>query len=259
MSDFDKNMSTNHLTTSARLGKKPGDLQKININAEKNTPQLNNTTNNQQIKTTPSQSLVSTNTNVTINQPVLNNPVVNQSTLNTSNQPQIVSNTEVKNTLKQQVQPTPMQREFQGPKDLPAYAGIANMSLKSWIAQNNQNMSDVNKTQLAGLFEAIKGFEQTSYQEESKNGIIKKINDAKQNRRKSLILLSNMFASIEQSGSQETELIASIANFKKLGKKRKNQESTVGEKLFVLKSPPPTPEEVEKQKISEGRKVKHLH
>ena len=259
---FDNNMSMNHLAAPANIGKKPGDsLNKLSINNEKQPPQLINNQNPQQIKTAPNQSLVNTNSNMTINQPVLNNPVVNQAVLNTTNTPQAALNTEVKNNLKIEVHPTPMQGEFQGAKDLPAYAGIANMSLKSWIAQNNnyQGKSDVGKTQLASLLGAIKGFERKSYEEELEDGFNKKLKDSKQDRRKTLVLLSNIFASMEQSGLQETEMVVNISNFKKLGKKIKNQESFDDESPFELKTPPPTPSEVDKQKIHPDIKIKHLY
>ena len=261
MTNLDKNMSMKHLTTPANLGKKQSDSPKTNINNEKQNPQLINTTNPQQIKTTPNQSLVNTNSNIVINQPVLNSPAVNQITLNSTNLPQANLNTEVKNTSKNQSQPTPAQSEFQGAKDLPAYAGIANMSLKSWIAQNssNQGKSDINKTQLASLFEAIKGFERKSYEEESEDASAKKIKDGKRARRKNLVLLSNIFSSIEQSGVQETELVVNLTNFKKLGKKLKNQETLNEEKLFESKLSPPTPEEIDKQKSTSDVKIKHLH
>lgn len=261
MTGFDKNMSMNHLTVPPNSGKKPGDLiNKININNEKqNQPQLNTTTP-QQIKTPPNQSLVNTNSNIIVNQSVLNNPVINQATLNTVNIPKTTLNIEVKNTFTNQVQATPVQGEFQGAKDLPAYAGIANMSLKSWISQNNNysSKSDINKTQLASLFEAIKGFERKSYEEEFEDGFEKKSKDSKQNRRKNLILLSNIFSSMEQSAIQETELMVNIANFKKLGKKRNNQEFVDNEQSFEFKSPPPTPAEIDKQKEIVDVKIKHL-
>ena len=262
MSSLDKHVSANHLTTPANSGKKSVDLSNKNrINNEKQNPQLINNVNQQQIKTTPSQSLVNTNSNITINQPVLNNPVVNQTALNAVNTPQNTLNTDVKNTSNNQIQSTPAQGEFQGAKDLPAYAGIANMSLKSWVAQNNNNQgqSDINKTQLAGLFEAIKGFERKNYEEEFEGTSAKKIKDSKQARRKNLVLLSNIFSSMEQSGLQETELAVNISNFKKLGKKRKGHETLNEQELFELKSHPPVPTDADKQKINSDVKIKHLH
>ena len=258
---MDKNMSMNQLTPPVNLGKKPTDLLKTNISNEKQNPQLINSQNPQQIKTAPSQSLVNTNSNITVNQSVLNNPVVNQAVLNTTNVAQATLNTDMKNTFQNQIQPTPAQGEFQGAKDLPAYAGIANMSLKSWIAQNNNNnqgKADVGKTQLASLFEAIKGFEQKSYDEEFEDSSDKKLKDSKQKRKK-LVLLSNIFSSMEQSGVQETELVVNISNFKKLGKKITDKELLDDEKLFELKMPPPTPTEIDKQKMLSDMKVKCLH
>ena len=263
MSTFDNNLSTNHLTNAANIRKKSSDLSKANVKNEKQTLQSNNALNSQQIKTTSNQGLINTNSNTTINQSALNSPVVNQGVLNATNTPQVTLNSDVKNTLKSSTKPTPTQGEFQGAKDLPAYAGIANMSLKSWIAQNGntQGRVDVDKTQLASLFEAMKGFEIKSYEEESKNSSTKKLKDGdgKQNRRKELILLSNIFASIEQSGLQETELLVRISNFKKLGEKGGNQESLHGEKLFELKMAPPSPAEIDKQMTLSNRQIKHLH
>ena len=262
MSGFDKNMSMNHLTPPVNLGKKPIDLSKASINSEKQNPQLINTPNSQQIKTTPNPTLVNTNSNVTINQPVLNNPVVNQAALNATNIPQATLNTEVKNTLNNQVQSTPAQGEFKGSADLPAYAGIANMSLKSWISQNNnynQEKSDTGKTQLASLFEAIKGFERKNHEEESEDHSALHPKDSKKGNRKNLVLLSNIFSSREHSGVQETELVVNISNFKKLGKRFENEEKSNEENLFELKLSPPTPDEIDKQKTVSHVKIKHLH
>ena len=86
--------------------------------------------NIQQNRPNPGQSLTNTNSNIVINQPVLNNPVTNQSALNASNLPRTNLNVDVRNDLNIQIKPTPTQVEFHGSSDLPAYAGIANMSLK---------------------------------------------------------------------------------------------------------------------------------
>ncbi len=253
-------MSMNNLPSPVNFGKKSSDLIKANIDSEKNDPQLINNSSAQQLKTPPNQSLVNTNSNITVNQPVLNSPIVNQTVLNTVNIPHTKLNTEVKNASETPVQATPVQGEFKGPTDLPAYAGIANMSLKSWVAQNNnyQNKSNAGKTQLASLFEAIQGFERKSYEEESEDSTAKKTKDAKNNRRKNLILLSNIFSSIEQSGCQETELIVNISNFEKLGKKTSNREDSDNEKSFDLKSYPPVPTETEKQNTLKDVKIVNL-
>ncbi|OGI09727.1 MAG: hypothetical protein A3F80_07455 [Candidatus Melainabacteria bacterium RIFCSPLOWO2_12_FULL_35_11] len=260
MSSLDKNMSMNHLTPPVNLGKKPIDLSKASINSEKQNPQLINTSNLQQIRTTPNPTLINTNSNITINQPVLNNPVVNQAALNTVNIPQLT--VEVKNISNNQIQSTPVQGEFKGPADLPAYAGIANMSLKSWISQNNnynQGKSDVGKTQLASLFEAIKGFEKKNYEEEFEDHSTQDPKSNKKGSRKNWVLLPNIFSSREHSGVQETELVVNISNFKKLGKRFKNEERSNEENLFEFKLSPPVPAEVDKQKTVSHIKIKHLH
>ncbi len=260
---FDKNMSMNHLPQSA-IGKKPGDLlNKANIKNDKQNQPLTNLQNQnpQQTKITPGQSLINTNSNISISQPVLTNPAINQTVLNATNVPQKTLNAEIKTSSNSnQVQSTPVQGEFQGAKDLPAYAGIANMSLKSWVAQNsNQRNPDISKTPLAELFEAIKGFDKSNYEEEDDEDPLQKLKDAREGKRKALVLLSKIFGAEEHSGIEQTELAVNISNFKKLGKKFKNQNSLTDEKPFEFKTSPPTPAEAEKPLLASNVKIQHLH
>ncbi len=260
MTGFNNNMSMNNSPIMPNLGKKQSEINKANINSEKNDPKLMNDQSAQQLKPAPNQSIVNTNSNVTINQQVLNSPAVNQTALNTVNIPQPTLNQDIKNPSNAQVQSTPVQGEFKGASDLPAYAGIANMSLKSWVAQNDnfQGRASNTKTPLTTLLEAIQGFEEKSYEEESEDGVVKKLKDTRSNKRKNLILLSSVFSSEEQSGCNETEVIVNISSFKKLGSKTGDRETSDDESIVDFKQAPPAPSEVEKPVDLNDVKIAHL-
>ena len=252
MTGFENNIPIN---VNQLLGKTSKEKQvKPNLNNDEQSQQLQKS--GQQVKNTPQQSLVNTNSNVNINQKTLTSPVVNQAALNSSNA--VKTPSEVKNNQTNQAQPTPAQADFKGASDLPAYAGVANMSFKSWVAGNDRSGTaklDA-KSELASLLEAIKGFERKNYEEDS-DGLSKKLKDAKRLTRRNLILLSHVFASTEQFRDQETDFIIQIANFKKLGKNRDGKKEN--KVLYDLKNAPPSPSDVDKVKDLKNLNAKHLH
>ena len=218
--------------------------------------------NIQQNKPNPGQSLINTNSNVVINQPVLNNPVTNQAALNASNLNQPNLNFDVRNSLNLQIKQTPNQLEFRGPTDLPVYAGISNMSLKSWIAQqDNKSFTNLesNEKQLAVTLEGIKGFERKSFEnpDGESSGRGKGFTQSRKN--KNLLIFSSIFSNIEQNAVQETELLVTFNNFKKLGSNIKDSDSGSEEGEKELKSAPPLPNELHKLENINLSQIKFLH
>lgn len=217
----------------------------------------------EQANATPKDSLSNTNSNIPVNQSTLSNPVVNQAALNSRNEAQSILTSSVKENTKNQVQSTPAQTEFQGPKDLPAYAGISNMSLKSWIAgQDNKNMAKLEsgEKQLAATLEGIKGFQKQNYEgfgDDSGGG--QKNKGFKRN--KNLLILSHIFSSLEQFRDQETELLVNIINFKKLGSSMKQKSSNAFSESSIIESKllPPAPNELQSLANLDPMKIKYLH
>ncbi|OGI20082.1 MAG: hypothetical protein A3B68_00575 [Candidatus Melainabacteria bacterium RIFCSPHIGHO2_02_FULL_34_12] len=256
MTGFGNNLSFNIFSAIKNLGKQVKEqLNKVSV--EKSTEQSVN--NLQQNK--PVQSLVNTNSNIPLNASVLNNPAVNQAALNSTNIPQTNLNQEVKNTINTQVPSTPSQAAFKGPSDLPAYAGISNMSLKSWIAEhNNKSFTDLEsgEKQLATTLEGIKGFQRQNYEGFDGDSRGKDNQNLKQlARKKYLLILSHIFSAIEQSGIQQTELLVNLANFKKLGSS--SEEGSNDDGQTENKIAPPIPEELNNLINLEPSKIKYLH
>lgn len=216
-----------------------------------------------QLQNTSSQTLVNTNSNLPVNQSTLTNAGINQTTLNLSNEPQIILTSNLKLQTNLQAQNTPSQVEFQGPKDLPAYAGIANMSLKSWVhGKDSQSLTktESGEKELTVTLLGVKGFQKQNYEgfheepEGNKGSIGLKLlkNTTK------LLLLSHIFSSIERSGSQDTELLVHITNFKKLGSSLK-EINLSSEQSVDIKMPPPLPNELQSLINIDPLQIKYIH
>lgn len=217
-----------------------------------------------QTETNPAQSLVETKSNIPLNQQILNSPSLNQSALNTLNKTQTNLNQNLKETSNTKNQPTPSQVDFRGAPDIPAYAGVANMSLKSWIAQHDNRTTRHTESlekELTATLEGIKGFQKENYDgfddESSGKGFLKQ-----SSKTKKLQILSHIFstmATIEHSGSQEADLIVRILNFKKLGSSLQENKHDNSEATEDLRLSPPLPEELQKLDILNASQVKYLH
>ncbi len=218
--------------------------------------------NIQQNQPNTNQAPANANLNASLNQSALNNPLINQSALNTTNSNQ--SNLDFKNnTGNTQVQATPAQQDFQGARDLPAYAGIANMSFKSWIAnQDNKSFTNLEsgEKQLTSTLEGIQGFQKKS-SEDSDNGSLNKKNKGLRQLKRGnnrLVVLSQIFSNIEHNAAEDTELLVHINNFKKLGSNLTggdgNQENDEEIKLI-----PPTPNELHKLEHVDATQIKCLY
>ena len=189
-----------------------------------------------ELKNTQAQSLANTNSNIPLNQSLLTSPALNQSSLNSANIPkQNLSNLNDTNTGKN-ILSTPSQLEYGGPSDLPAYAGIANMSLKSWIANNstsNKPFSN-NENDLTVLLDSVQGFQDSDYEEPDEN----ESKNPSKNRKRNLLLLSHLFGCREQTSLQDTDLKVKFFSFKKLGSEAYSEDN---ESLTDFKSTPPFP------------------
>lgn len=263
MSNFGNNLSFNIFSTLKNLSNKAKDVLQ-NKNQVQQPLEKDIQPNQQtQVKPNQSQTLLNTNSNIPLNQSTLTNNALNQTSLNTVNQNQTNLNMELRNNLNNnQPQATPVQGDFQGAKDLPAYAGISNMSLKSWIAgQDNNSMAknESGEKQLTSTLEGIKGFQKQNY-EGSDDGSNRQSGSSKLSKNKALLILSHIFSSVEQSGAQETEVLVNLSNFKKLGSST-NTESTLSqnENSDEVKLSPPLPGEFENQPNLDKLQVKYLH
>ena len=263
MSGFENNLPINSFPATKNASKGKEALNKANLSQNQNpTEQIAN--NIQPNQTKVGQSLANTNSNIVINQPTQTSPGVTQAALNATNTAQSNPNQQnIKNDTNTQVQSTPSQVEFQGSTDLPAYAGIANMSLKSYIAgQENKSFTNLESSekQLTTTLDGIKGFQRQNYEGED-NGSLKKKNskDLKQiERRRNLLILSHIFSSIEEPASRETELLVNISTFRKLGSSLKDGRSNKNEKFIDLKLSPPLPNEPQKLESLNATQIKSL-
>ena len=258
MTEFDNNFSVNLPFVSKSKNKEQQNKPPVQEKDDKQqqVDQL------KQVRNTPQQSLANTNSNIPVNQPVNTSPVLTQAALNTADVAKTPANAQQKDTASSNnIQPTPVQGDFTGPSDLPAYAGIANMSLKSWVANNTKNESErgnISKDDATTLLDAIKGFERKNYEgEEGKDGLADQ-NKSLKALQKKLLLLSHIFAPEEQSASSETKLVSSVLNFNKLGK-QSISESPDEQGFYNLKSSPPVPAEEVNYKSEVNIKIKQLY
>ena len=258
MSDLDSKLPPAHLNfanakNTAKLNKGPASDQN-KLNPENNLLDQN-AKNVQQAQLNQSQSLVNTNSNIPLNQSTLVNPVVNQAAINLSNSP-------VKKAINLQSEPTSINTAFQGASDLPPYAGISNISFKSWIsAQDNKSFANLsyNDELLTTTLEGIKGFQKENY-EDSEEGSSRNNKGNKQGtKNKYFSILMHVFSNIEQSSSWEIEVLSKIINFKKLGSFKKDKDSEGSEQDEENKLLPPLPLELHKSDLIKNVKVKYLH
>jgi len=236
---FDGNSIISFLSNSIRQGFKPNkESQNLKQDQTQNQAKDAELNPKQPNQTKPGESLVNTNSSVPINQSTLTSPSLNQTALNTVNKPNPNQTNDPSNT-----NPKEQGRNMGGgAKDLPTYAGISNMSLKSWVADHsNRNFSNLQSgdKELTSTLDGIKGFQNQNYEggEEGRSG-------GEGRRNKNLLILSQMFANPDQVPMQETDLLMNLASFKKLGSNRNNEkmlESSVDENDF--KKAPPTPNE----------------
>ncbi len=215
-----------------RQGLKPN--KESNILKEVNTEQ-SQLTEPKTNQTKPGESLVNTNSNIPLNQTNLTSPVLSQTTLNTVNKPNINQNTNDAPKPNEQIRSSDS-----GTKDLPAYAGITNISLKSWASdQTTKNLSDLKsgEKELSATKEGIKGFQNQNYEGSEDSG-----SNKNQGRSKNLLILSQMFGNLDQGPLQETNLLINLTTFKKLGSNKNNDENFSEEDL---KKTPPSPLEAQ--------------
>lgn len=256
MSEFGNNLSFNILSAIKNFGKqnKP---QEAGDKIESLAKELKSP---EQTNVTPKEALRNTNSNVPVNQSIASNQAVNQVALNSRNEPQNTLISNLKENTKNQVQSTPAQTEFQGARDLPAYAGVSNMSLKSWIAgQDNKNLAKLEsgEKQLAATLDGIKGFQNQNYEGFGDDS------GRRQNksRNKNLLILSHIFSGLEQLRDHETELLVNITNFKKLGSSMKQSSGDMPSESTVIESKllPPAPNELQLLANLDPMKIKYLH
>ena len=213
-------------------------------------------------QTNPTQSLANTNSNINLNQTTQTSPNITQGALNTQGQKinQILK-TDFKNYSNyENVLSTPDQGIFQGSKDLPSYAGIANMSLKSWIANRDSKTPskfEFKDKELSVTLEGIKGFQRKHYDgfgDESKK-------EPGSCKRKFLLVLSKIFSSLyeEQASIQETEVINKITSFKKLGSLSNENKNLNDENIQALKNVPPSPVDLNRFKTIDCLHFKWLY
>lgn len=253
MSGFDGGLPINFSSGPIRPGKPNKEPQ---VNPEEQGEQETKNTKQNQNQTSPGESLVNTNSNVPVNQSTLTSPGVNQAALNAANKPTLNPQTETQqnNTSKQ-----PNQIEHNGAKDLPSYAGVPNMSLKSWIAgqDNKQSSLQSAEKELASTLEGIKGFQKQNYEGgEDSSG-----QNKNSNKNKALLILSQLFGNYEQSGIQDTNIFVNIINFKKLGSninKDKTLENFSEKSTFDSKSSPPLPNEPQFLNSVDINSIKHV-
>lgn len=239
MTEFGNNPQVN----SSFLAKLFGKLRIFNnpnqnLNQKQQADQLQKPQTNQ---LNAGQTLANTGSNIPLNQTTLTNPALNQTALNLSNAP-------MKETInKQQASQNTSNAAYGTSSDLPSYAGIPNMSLKSWISEHsNRGYADLTsgEQQLAVTLEGIQGFQRKNYDgsdDTSGRRHQKSIRD------KYFSILSHVFAFIEQSGSREIELLSLLANFKKLTSSSKGHEGNYSEEYSdETKLIPPLPSELPK-------------
>ncbi len=261
MADFGNNLSFNILSTIKNIGKQAKEiLSKANPQAEKIEKKMV-----QQAQTEVSNKNISNdNSKSTTNQTTANTGTTNQGVLNASNKPQNILTTNQQSNVNVQQQATPAQVDFQGPKDLPAYAGIANMSLKSWIAGRDNSIlpkTESGEKELVITLLGIKGFQRQSYDGAGSDAGSDGGKNSKAYRllgkNKTLLLLSHIFSGIEQTGTRETDILVNIANFNKLG-------SALGEEGDSLKTAeeklsPPYPVDLQTLEKLDPKTIKYLN
>lgn len=254
MSGFDGGLPINFSSGPIRPGKPNKEPQ---INPEENSEQDTKNTKQNQNQTTPGDSLVNTNSKVPVNQSTLTSPGVNQAALNAANKPTLNPNTENQQNNTSNKQPNKI--DHNGAKDLPSYAGVPNMSLKSWIAGQDNKQSNLQSAEkeLASTLDGIKGFQKQNYEGgEDSSG-----QNKNSNKNKALLILSQLFGNYEKSGVQDTNLLVNIMNFQKLGsninKEKKLENYSEGSQLDS-KSSPPLPNEPQFLNSVDLNNIKHV-
>ena len=261
MNDFGNKLSFNILSTIKNLGKQAKEiLNKTNPQAEKVDKKLVQ----QSQAELSNKNVPADSTKSTTNQTTVNTGTTNQAVLNVSNKPQAILATDQKSNVNVEKHPTPAQVNFQGPKDLPAYAGIANMSLKSWIATRDNNAlpkTDSNEKELVVTLLGIKGFQKQSYDGAGSDAGSDSGRNSKGYRllgkNKTLLLLPHIFSGVEQTGTRETDILVNIANFNKLGSslgEESDLQKTVEEKLA-----PPYPADIQTLEKLDPKAIKYLN
>lgn len=263
MQNFGGNFSFNSLPIIRQLGSKAKEaLTKLNPNANKGNQEANLT---QQAKSDrvnqPQQSLTNTNSNININQPTQTSPAVTQTALNAANKPQeaINQNQNDAKLINNKPDQAAIQGKGAGAKDLPSYAGVPNMSMQSWIA-NQQDKSfaklESGDKELKATLEGIKGF-----QKQNSEGGMDQESGGKQgqgNKQKMLTILSHIFSSSFKSGMSETEVLSSVISFKKLGKIVNDYKALEGKSKRAAKEAPPLPNELQSLEKLSNDQVKQV-
>ena len=237
-----------------RVGKEV--LNKFNLNINQNLPVNDAGKTLDPTHTNKLQSLVNTNSNININQPMQSSPLITQGALNTSRETLTQGlNKDIKESMNLKLPQTSNQTTFQGPKDLPSYAGIASITLRSWIA-NQENKSyarlETLPEDLRTTLEGIKGFQRRSYNgQDDSSGNQQKFSD----RIRNLIILSHIFSSYELPCLTENEALSRITGFQKLGSDLSDSENLFEEYRML----PPAPSDIQKLSVLDPGQIKFLY
>lgn len=266
MSQFGSNLPFSNFPFFKNLGNLAKQaLDKLNPNLNKQQSKIQNIQQNQgptNTQTNPNKSLANTNSNINLNPSTQADPAITQHTLNAHNKSITQeTNTNVKDLPQnKEVQTAPNKADSQGAKDLPNYAGISNMSLKSWVAgreSKSSPKSEFKEKELASTLEGIKGF-----QNRNQDGFGGDTGDQGQSgKKRNLFILSHIFANYfnEKSGNQETELLVNIGSFKKLGSRPDSKDAMRNEDIESVRLAPPAPEDLQSFESLDYSKVRYLH
>ena len=256
MDNFGGNFSLNSLPLFKNLGNRVKNLLS-NQNQSKDPqqkgldPKIDTGKQNVQ-----NQSLANTNSNINLNQSTLTSQNVTQGAINSSNKSATAQ--ENKNIN----QSNTAQSLSQGAKDLPVYASIPNISMKSWVAnQQGKSYTSFEKAEkeLKATLEGIKGFQRESYDNSDGNN---SNSQGKNDRRKMLLILSDIFGAQDEEPCSEIETISKILNFKKLGSNKQTSFLLENKSVFEEKLTPPHPREIsslEELTINDIKQLKELY
>lgn len=261
MKDFGGNFSFNSINFLKGIGNKAKNvINKLNPEQVQNQSKADKVINNTQEGQTP-KSLVNTNQNINLNQQTQISPSVTQGALNASNKPVIQGTAQdIKSNLNDSQQIDLKGNNSQSAKDLPIYASIPNMSMKSWVAnQEGKSFSklDGNKNELNATLDAIKGFQ--NHNSEGFDGGMDSDQGKGQGNRKKLLILSHIFSSMYESQLAEADLANNILTFKKLGAVVEDLKTLTGKEFADEKSMPPPPNDLLRLDSLKAENVRYLH
>ncbi len=249
MQNFGNNLPLNFLPALQNIGSKvKTTLNKLTQKQEK-APILDT-------KNTPNKSLVNTNSNININQQTQTSPVVTQGSLNATSlpisKPLNETNSNNSNTKSEQV---PIQSSFQGPKDLPAYAGITQIYMKQGTDKEiSFTKLEGDKNDLRSTMQGITGFQKRNFEGNSGEGG----SGGKNQSNRMLILLSQIFGIDNSLDFNESALLNNLSNFKQLGDSDNSYLDFFNETSLIAKAVPPDPIETQEQAEISLDEIKHF-